>query len=497
VWPELPSRLQIHFNSVLAIINAKLIAATNLLDIAIGKPMEHQPTQTVIRKQGKPHRGAFAISLKDTLEATIRDLDAWRDNMLDPSWFQLVRVSSQRVDDVANQHERRLDGPIEELDNLRKLIHNEDASKSSAPVFLHEQSVQLTGVRIEFSESNLGIHSESGSSVIMDAVKPASGIEDRQTILEARDLARRFRSNEVDTFGLLKCIGILKDTASFNFLFQFPSGLSGPVSLRRLLLDADSSIPLNCRLNIGQKLARSIMFLHSLSFVHKNIRAENIVCFSSHGESPDRPYLLGFEMLRQVDEHSMRMSDALWQRDIYRHPGRQGTRPEQDYIFQHDIYSLGVCLLEIGLWKSFLRWPEKVSPPVPNDPFLLPSDLTQKDPRKRAFEIKKKFVQLARDRLPGLMGDRYTSVVISCLTCLDTGNADFGDQREFLDDDGILVGVRYIEKVGVDPVYKQILTVLGTSETPEYRPVNVRWHTPIAGQPAVIGDEEVVGSRHH
>jgi hypothetical protein len=33
------------------------------------------------------------------------------------------------------------------------------------------------------------------------------------------------------------------------------------------------------------------------------------------------------------------------------------------------------------------------------------------------------------------------------LTCLDKDNADFGDEREFQDADGILVAVRYIEKV--------------------------------------------------
>ena len=28
---------------------------------------------------------------------------------------------------------------------------------------------------------------------------------------------------------------------------------------------------------------------------------------------------------------------------------RQGVHPEEQLVMQHDIYSLGVCLLEIGL----------------------------------------------------------------------------------------------------------------------------------------------------
>jgi hypothetical protein len=31
---------------------------------------------------------------------------------------------------------------------------------------------------------------------------------------------------------------------------------------------------------------------------------------------------------------------------------------------QHDIYSLGVCLLEVGLWKSFIEYPEPDCTPI-------------------------------------------------------------------------------------------------------------------------------------
>lgn len=37
--------------------------------------------------------------------------------------------------------------------------------------------------------------------------------------------------------------------------------------------------------------------------------------------------------------------------------------------------------------------------------------------------------------------------MISCLTCLDSANNGFGDEKDLIDEDGILVGVRFIEKV--------------------------------------------------
>jgi hypothetical protein len=72
--------------------------------------------------------------------------------------------------------------------------------------------------------------------------------------------------------------------------------------------------------------------------------------------------------------------------------------------------------------------------------------LQNKDIRARAFGIKKVLVTMAKTQLPSSMGRVYTNAVLSCLTCLDPDNEDFGDESKFMDEDGILVGVRYIEK---------------------------------------------------
>ena len=69
------------------------------------------------------------------------------------------------------------------------------------------------------------------------------------------------------------------------------------------------------------------------------------------------------------------------------------------------------------------------------------------DARKRAFEIKRVLTDIARKRLPSSMGDRYTKVVVLCLTCLDK-DGEFGSPDNNEDAEGIQVGVRYIKKVG-------------------------------------------------
>lgn len=44
-----------------------------------------------------------------------------------------------------------------------------------------------------------------------------------------------------------------------------------------------------------------------------------------------------------------------WQIKVYRHPSQQCKHPETAYNFGHDIYALGVCLLEIGLWNPLVH----------------------------------------------------------------------------------------------------------------------------------------------
>ncbi|RDW64347.1 uncharacterized protein DSM5745_09758 [Aspergillus mulundensis] len=55
---------------------------------------------------------------------------------------------------------------------------------------------------------------------------------------------------------------------------------------------------------------------------------------------------------------------------------------------------------------------------------------------------------MATARLPELMGQRYTGLALSCLTCLDPGDTNlFGREQDLQDEDGIIVGVQFIEKI--------------------------------------------------
>jgi hypothetical protein len=92
------------------------------------------------------------------------------------------------------------------------------------------------------------------------------------------------------------------------------------------------------------------------------------------------------------------------------------VNPEETYVMQHDIYSLGVCLLEIEMWESFVSYNNNAMAPVPATVLSVALGGTE---FSRLVLIKEHLVALAKRNLPKGMGERYMEIVVNRLTCLD------------------------------------------------------------------------------
>ena len=103
-------------------------------------------------------------------------------------------------------------------------------------------------------------------------------------------------------------------------------------------------------------------------------------------------------------------------------------------------------MLEIGLWQSFVTYDTDSNAATPSRLFAYVESHSN-NLNVGATQLKDALLALAKKELPERMGDRYTAIVVNCLTCLDLTNLDFSDEQEFQDEDDVLVGVRYIEKV--------------------------------------------------
>ncbi|KAH8892124.1 hypothetical protein GQ53DRAFT_764496 [Thozetella sp. PMI_491] len=101
-------------------------------------------------------------------------------------------------------------------------------------------------------------------------------------------------------------------------------------------------------------IGRALLQWHLVGWVHQGIASYNVIFFEAEPGVPEyaRPCLLGFEYSREYDATSLqRQAHMGTMADQYRHPDRQGERPPRSQTKLHDIYSFGLLLVEIGLWR--------------------------------------------------------------------------------------------------------------------------------------------------
>jgi len=138
-------------------------------------------------------------------------------------------------------------------------------------------------------------------------------------------------------------------------------------TLYSLIFSGDLRTPdLGERFRLSHTLSVALWSLHSLDWLHKSLCSSNVLFFPSAfsrdaaqstvatASVPEisKPYLLGFDASRP--DHIGEMSVASKNHaasDIYRHPNSLNGMSRRPYCKSYDIYSLGLVLLEIGLWK--------------------------------------------------------------------------------------------------------------------------------------------------
>lgn len=452
VWESLGNDLQIHQTLVLQVLQGKLQNAVNKVDSLVpDQQQENSRLDRIVAKMGDTKRLKYAAYAKSSLEGIITDLEKWQ-RTFDPSWFLLARIAVPVIDQQLAEENPSETGVVSTVIQLRRAHHvTRYDTVASSSIFLPASYEIKDRVSIPLSTASTG--SNSGRGLVIDYIPAREQVDIDLTTKDVRNLARILSNVDPEPFGLFPCQGAVKcrdpstqKITGFEIIFSIPENIR-PRSLRSFLLTSPTSYPLNARVKLAVTLARSIVFLHSSCIVHKNISPENIILLQQPTGTLGKMSLVGFERFRLAEARTYMAGDNAWEKNLYRHPKRQGLHPEEEYTMQHDIYSVGVCLLEIGLWTSFVCYSEDPKSITSSPELPIQQHIGARDQQRAAVSIKDILGREALTRLPAVMGQIYSDVVVSCLTCLDKNNQRFGDEREFEDDDGILVGVRYIEKV--------------------------------------------------
>lgn len=396
-----------------------------------------------------PKRLKYSL-LEKQLKQVVGDLESWH-STFDPSWYLLARMQHDGVDTlVGSADEHHKDESVTVVKQIRELVQQRQSlQQDQKSLFVQPELLTDSRDIVKPTNLNLSTMRQTGKQVLLDTTTYPEGTDQRQAMNFVRGLARLLSSPEIPNLGLLQCLGVLRlneddgRTRQFQYIFGLPPQDSPPSSLRGLLSQPSPS--LDAKFHLAKSLAKALTSLHAADFVHKNIRPETIIVLEDANKEKSIPYLVGFESLRPSEARSSLVSDMAWERNIYRHPSRQGLRPQEYYTMQHDIYSLGVCLLEIGLWSSFVEYTPGVRP---GTSLPIANLLEKNNKREVANDIEALLVDMAKTKLPSKMGRTYTEVVLSSLACLDkdTDNV-FTNSADLYDEDGIAIGVAFIENI--------------------------------------------------
>ncbi|KAM0430000.1 hypothetical protein ACHAPT_006006 [Fusarium lateritium] len=271
---------------------------------------------------------------------------------------------------------------------LRQAILDEDPCLYS--VEIGRESIVFKTVKHRGSsgskphQSRFKLGTVAGQPVIMETYKykeasDHSGEPQPQTLHQARRITGLLCHPKRKGFHILPCAGFFRNRRSKELGLAFslpptfePSDGGGVVTLIELY-KMHKLVPLGHRIHLAWALTTAIEHFHRVGWVHKSIRSNNIAFTAvsrmispqegPYGEDEDsffprirnfdlsNPLLFGFEYSRAGDAATYLEEDYSQANNLYRIPARWG-KPTARFEKSHDVYALGVVLLEIALWKD-------------------------------------------------------------------------------------------------------------------------------------------------
>ncbi|KAF7505425.1 hypothetical protein GJ744_000971 [Endocarpon pusillum] len=212
---------------------------------------------------------------------------------------------------------------------------------------------------------------------------------------------------------LLSLRGYVDEEADqrYAFVFDYPpdSLHEQPLSLQDIIKSGTSvkgGANLENRFKVALQLAKSVAALHTVGWVHESICSDSVIIFKD-AESKvvyEKPYLVNFEFSRPAGSGTSYASAAVEDRRLYQHPDRLIPSPPK-YTKKHDLFSLGVVLLEIGLWKTTRMMCDAKG-----------SRSADGNTTRTLCEPRDVYLALAKEDLGGRMGEGYQEAVISLLS---------------------------------------------------------------------------------
>ena len=249
----------------------------------------------------------------------------------------------------------------------------------------------------------------------------APGTEDKLKALILRLAKLLYARPRPRNLKMLSCRGIFHDVSRgrYGIVYKLPSHLRNidgqideyrlgrrlPKNLNHLL--SKPIMSLGYRFWLAGILVESLIAMHASGWLHKNIHPTSILFFPGAANGPNgvthngqtdwnRAYLMGCQHARPSQNtfhlpngYSVATNVSVPQ--AYQHPTKM-RNPMTPSRHAYDVYSLGLILLEIGLWKSLSTYA------ISSNPDIRIAGLIE-----------------VSQRLVGACGNIYTNCVRECL----------------------------------------------------------------------------------
>ncbi|KAL9125424.1 MAG: hypothetical protein Q9217_005370 [Psora testacea] len=231
--------------------------------------------------------------------------------------------------------------------------------------------------------------------------------------------------------GCLKIIGWVMDSSRSRFGFVYEIPVIAPLTLDLHIMtslpatllsflqhsgntDSENLPSLEDRFRLALNLVTNLLHTHAKGITHRHINSNNIIFVEGTRQTEERkpwkegvirkPYLISWD--QRADDAANAPEETHVSR-LYRHPqSRVGARSA--FKPAYDLYSLGLVLLEIGLWMPLHKlWKAKYTLPI----------------------FRKKLLSTYAHKLAGKCGKAYKGVVEYCLHAADTDYATPSSQR--------------------------------------------------------------------
>ncbi|KAL5003398.1 hypothetical protein BDV10DRAFT_154928 [Aspergillus recurvatus] len=236
--------------------------------------------------------------------------------------------------------------------------------KTSALPFRHNIKDSTISILVEYMP------------MVLDSSSEPPYPEDARLDNVHQTLDQLVQNARVSHLGLLNFVGYYIDrpNSRYAFVYQMPIDyfpfLQNPTDLLNdlkpkplvslLQMGDDFPVPsLETRFRLAYDLLMAVLQLRSQNLVHGNINSHNVLIFQGLTNSNQnqvgltenlrRPYLTSFAQFSGSNPSPEPLSSSM-----YRHPDDKRS-VDDDAAWSYDLYSLGLVLMEIGLWTPISR----------------------------------------------------------------------------------------------------------------------------------------------